>query len=173
VQEPENVIDIFLQPGEFFFGDHETRLRTLLGSCVAITMWHPARRIGGMCHFLLPTRGVGTVLELDGRYGDEALALFLKEIADSGTNPKEYQVKLFGGGDMFSGLTKPGSAQVGQRNVDQAQHMLTGLGFPITAQHVGGEGHRNIIFDVWSGDVWVRYQELPQASPAHKGATRA
>ncbi|MBL8511280.1 MAG: chemotaxis protein CheD, partial [Betaproteobacteria bacterium] len=51
------VMDIFLQPGEFYFGDADTRIRTLLGSCVSITMWHPTRRIGGMCHYMLPTRG--------------------------------------------------------------------------------------------------------------------
>ena len=48
--------EIFLQPGEFYFGDAATRIRTLLGSCVAITLWHPARMIGGMCHYMLPNR---------------------------------------------------------------------------------------------------------------------
>jgi chemotaxis protein CheD len=33
-------------------------IRTVLGSCVSITLWHPVKRVGGMCHFLLPTRGV-------------------------------------------------------------------------------------------------------------------
>jgi hypothetical protein len=70
LHKPEFFIDIFLQPGEFYFGDHETRIRTLLGSCVAITMWHPRLRIGGMCHYLLPMhRGRSGKTELDGRGG--------------------------------------------------------------------------------------------------------
>lgn len=45
---------VTLQPGEFHFGGANTRIQTLLGSCVAITLWHPIRRIGGMCHYMLP-----------------------------------------------------------------------------------------------------------------------
>ena len=67
--------DIFLQPGEYFVGDASLRLRTMLGSCVAITLWHPQRKIGAMSHFLLAEHGGRrrTSNTLDGRYGDEAL----------------------------------------------------------------------------------------------------
>jgi len=34
-------LEIFLHQGEVYFGDRDTRIRTVLGSCVAITMWHP------------------------------------------------------------------------------------------------------------------------------------
>ena len=67
-------IDVFLQPGDLFVADASYRIRTVLGSCVSITLWHPGSACGGMSHFLLPTRGnelTGTRHdELDGRYGD-------------------------------------------------------------------------------------------------------
>jgi len=47
---------LMLMPGELHFGGEVQSLKTLLGSCVALTLWHPKRRIGGMCHFLLPSR---------------------------------------------------------------------------------------------------------------------
>src|SRR5439155_18563598 len=50
MRKPTAYLEIFLQPGEWYFGDADTRIRTLLGSCVAITMWHPRRCLGGMCH---------------------------------------------------------------------------------------------------------------------------
>ena len=50
-----NKNDVFLLPGEFHFGDQDDRIITLLGSCVAITLWHPEKRIGGMCHYMLPS----------------------------------------------------------------------------------------------------------------------
>ena len=56
MSQPSNVTEVFLQPGEFHFGHARTRIKTILGSCVAITMWHPILRIGGMCHYLLPAR---------------------------------------------------------------------------------------------------------------------
>ena len=83
-------LEYFLQPGEFQFSDDpDVRLRTLLGSCVAITMWHPRRRYGAMCHYMLPTRGARRTGELDGRLGDEAYLMLLREAGRYGTDPNE------------------------------------------------------------------------------------
>jgi hypothetical protein len=99
------IMEIFLQPGDWYFGDKDTRIRTLLGSCIAITIWHPRLRVGGMCHFLLPGRGVCTPsVGLDGRYGDEAIAALMQELWRQRTHPGEYVCKIFGGGNMFQTL---------------------------------------------------------------------
>jgi chemotaxis protein CheD len=74
-------LNVFLQPGDFHFGAGRTRISTLLGSCISITLWHPARLIGGMCHFMLPSRGLPAGVPLDGRYADEALAMFDRAVA--------------------------------------------------------------------------------------------
>lgn len=152
-------IDIFLQPGEVYFGDSDTRIRTLLGSCVAITLWHPKRRLGGMCHYLLPVRPLSQPREngrRDGRYADEALSLMLDYIQTAGTLPAEYQVKMFGGGNMLSleGL----QPSVGTRNIEFGKTWLAQHGFRLSREHLAGQGHRNIIFDVATGDVWVKFQ---------------
>lgn len=162
-------IDIFLNPGEVFFGDSETRIRTILGSCVAITVWHPRQRIGGMCHYMLPVRGRGKVVSLDGKYADEAILLLLKEILRNRSNPYEYQVKLFGGGNMFSHIpskTTHRHLNVADRNVVAGRTLLAQHGFTIAAEQLGGQGHRQIIFEVATGDVWVRKHDPVQA-PVH------
>ncbi len=58
-ETPTGVIEIFLQPGEWYFGNRKVSIRTLLGSCVAMVFWHrhPKLLMGGMCHFTLPTAG--------------------------------------------------------------------------------------------------------------------
>ena len=56
MRKPPHVIEIYLQPGELWFGDANTRIRTILGSCVAITLWHPHRRIDGMCRYMSQSR---------------------------------------------------------------------------------------------------------------------
>ncbi|MEY4528275.1 MAG: hypothetical protein RL768_1994 [Nitrospirota bacterium] len=162
MSQPSNVTEVFLQPGEFHFGHARTRIKTILGSCVAITMWHPILRIGGMCHYLLPARDYRSSEQLDGRYGSEALQLFLQEMAKRGTTLKEYQVKVFGGGNMFPSLDKRGKAlEIGVRNIELARKALEDLGASVVAEHVGDVGHRQVIFNVWSGDVWVRHQRIP------------
>lgn len=153
-------IEIFLQPGEFFFGDSDTRIRTLLGSCVAITLWHARLRIGGMCHYMLPKRRRGAANELDGKYADEAVQLFLREIAGSGTRVEEYEAKLFGGGRMFSAAQRGRFTDVSDQNMEAGRALLSAHGFTVHAEDLGGMGHRQIIFDVASGAVWVRRHTL-------------
>ena len=156
-----DVLEVFLAPGEFYFGDEKTRIRTLLGSCVAIALWHPRLRIGGMCHYMLPQRPRGTGHEsLDGRYGDEAMALFLRELRRSGTAPADYQVKLFGGGRMFTHGNTSRHADISGRNMDAGRDLVTRHGFRLHAHDMGGEGHRNVILDLWSGDVWLKRAPL-------------
>lgn len=157
-----DVIDIFLNPGDVYFGDSTMRLRTILGSCVAITAWHPELKVGGMCHYMLPVRGRGKIKNLDGRYADEAVLLLLKEAMRAQTNPYDYEVKIFGGGNMFAGTQKTSQRQlnVADRNVIAGQELLQRHGFSAAAEHLGGEGHRNIIFDISTGDVWLRQDPL-------------
>lgn len=163
MHKPPHVIEIFLQPGDLYFGGKDTRIRTVLGSCVSLTFWHPKMLVGGMCHYMLPNRSMerrGISSEaLDGRYADEAIALLVKEIDAVGVSHREYQVKLFGGGNMFPGRTSQVS-NVGVRNVETARELVKKHHFNCVAEHLGGNGHRNVIFDVWNGHVWVKHAEL-------------
>ncbi|MDM5177568.1 chemotaxis protein CheD [Massilia sp. DJPM01] len=150
------VIDMFLQPGEFFVGDAQLRLRTLLGSCVSITLWHPASRIGAMSHFLLPGRSRGVLP--DARYGNDALDLMLAGLREQGVAASECQAKVFGGGDMFPGrlLQRPA---IGMQNGEEARALLAGYAIPVLSACLYGVGHRQIVFDIASGDVWSRQFE--------------
>ena len=183
-------IDIFLPPGGVYFGDQDTHIRTVLGSCVAITMWHPDLLIGGMCHYMLPnqyprgqkfysrirnspigfpSRRASDKTALDGKYADEAMELMFTEIQRSGTRASEYQIKLFGGGNMFPATTKPRAQPVGLKNVVIVRQVLAHHGLKVSAEHMGGMGHRNLIFDIGSGDVWMKHQ-APVQSPRGKCA---
>lgn len=157
-----DLLDIFLSPGELFVGDAGFQIRTILGSCVSITLWHPRLRIGGMSHFLLPTRGSAKGPEgLDGRYGDEALALMFADLKAAGANPLQCEAKIFGGGNMFPGNQHARGHQalgisVGRRNGEAARQLLKLHGINVVTESLFGVGHRQIIFDVSKGDVWSR-----------------
>jgi len=158
---PLHAMEIFLQPGELWFGNEETRIRTILGSCVAVTLWHPAQRIGGMCHFMLPRRprhGTTSTTGRDGRYGDEALEMLADELRSAGTHPEEYQAKLFGGGRMFTAAGS--SLPVPDQNVAAARALASRHGFKVVAEHLGGHGHRHVALDLWCGHTWLRHTPL-------------
>src|SRR5690606_237866 len=117
MRHPESVIDIFLQPGEIYCADGGgTRIRTLLGSCVSITCWHP-KKIGAMCHLMLPSRRRHGELADDARYADEALPLLLRMMAEEGAALAECEIKLFGGGNMFTSPDDPRQPAAGERRL--------------------------------------------------------
>ncbi|MEY2342315.1 chemotaxis protein CheD [Acidithiobacillus sp. IBUN Pt1247-S3] len=154
--------EVFLQPGDWHFGGPDLILRTLLGSCISITLWHPQRRIGGMCHFLLPQRCGPRDATLDGRYGAEAVASLCTTIRQNHSKNSEYQCKIFGGGNMLhSQPPRPGveepCADVSCRNVRAAVQLVRDAGFTLHALHAGGRGHRNLSFDLNSGEVLLRF----------------
>lgn len=146
---------VFLLPGQWYFSQKAAIVKTLLGSCVAVTLWHPQRRMGGMCHFLLPSRVRAFHAELDGRFGDEAISLLLREIDKSGTRPADYEAHLYGGAD-----TMPDHARVkfniGERNVEKAFELIDQQGFQLMAVDVGGNEPRSVSLDLAGGLVDLR-----------------
>lgn len=173
MRNPDEHREVFLQPGEFHFSnDPDTRIRTLLGSCVAMTMWHPRRRLGAMCHYLLPTRGSRRKEKLDGRFGDEAYLMFLHEAIRHCSDPNEYEIKLFGGGNMFPTVKKSAQPAIGEQNITAGLELLALHGQQVKAQHVGGKGHRVVMLDLWDGNVWMKHQETPVTYPFDVAGSR-
>lgn len=156
-QETE-IREIFLNPGEFHFGAGRTRISTLLGSCVSITLWHPRHKIGGMCHYMLTERNRPHNLPLDGRFGSEAFELFLQQVEAAGTRPGEYQAKLFGGANMLTAASGE-TMDIGPRNIEYGRQLLASRHIALVVEHVGGNGRRKLHFDLWSGDVWLAFPE--------------
>jgi chemotaxis protein CheD len=127
---------------------------------VALVAWHPARQLGGMCHYMLPHRCGEVSAGLDGRYADEAAALLFDAMRRAGTQPADYQIRLFGGANMFHPAGDEPLSQVGQRNVAAARAIVARHGLICTGEHLAGAGHRNVIFEVWSGRVWLKHEPL-------------
>ena len=113
--------------------------------------------MGGMCHFLLPSSPHGVRPPYDGRYADHALALFGKALREQRTRAADYQVKLFGGANMFPQINS-GGGDIGRRNILAARRLLADGGFRIADEHVGSSGHRTVILELSSGHTWIKWQ---------------
>lgn len=142
----------FIHPGEHHFGHAPGYIKTLLGSCVSLTVWDPSRRVGGMCHALLPKRQRPCGAPLDGRFMDEAIEILLAHLRARGISPQSCQIQLFGGGRMFS-LPELAGLDVGQRNIEVALQSLSRLGLVLKHSDVGGTQPRRLHFDLQSGHV--------------------
>ncbi len=160
MQSEDKIIDIYLNPGEYFVGDARYRIQTLLGSCVSIMLWHPTKRIGALSHFLLASHGKTLPAAPDARYGDDAMMLMLRDLNRLHVTPAECHGKIFGGGNMFPDYARKGVTNVGLLNGEAARRMLKSHGIRIVSENLFGDGHRKIIFDVKTGDVWIRQIDL-------------
>jgi chemotaxis protein CheD len=153
-----------LMPGQLHFGGHAATLRTLLGSCLAVTLWHPERRLGGMCHFLLPSRQRKGDEPLDGRYGDEALEALVNMLRAARSAPAEFHAHLYGGADTMpeGGALK---FNVGARNIEQGFDLVDRYGFQIQGVDVGEDVPRTVVLTLATGEVSMRRGD--GAAPQH------
>ncbi|MES2116219.1 MAG: chemotaxis protein CheD [Pseudomonadota bacterium] len=147
-------IDIFLMPGDCFVGDEQYRVRTLVGSCVSITLWHPRLRIGAMSHFLLPGTGRKRADASAGTYAVDAMDYLLAELGRRGVPLVQCEGKIFGGGAMFPRHIRV--RDIGLQNGDCARALLQQHGIRVVSESLFGEGHRQLIFTIRTGEVLSR-----------------
>ncbi|MDC8785960.1 chemotaxis protein CheD [Roseateles koreensis] len=154
---------IQLLPGQLHFGK-DVQLKTLLGSCVALTLWHPKLNVGGMCHYLLPSRLRRDFDEpLDGRYGDEAVQTLVSALQNSGAKSSDFIAHLYGGADTIPDALKV-KFNVGERNIEQAWRLIDQHGFQLDGVDVGDNVPRHVSMDLRTGLVGVK-----RGQPAQSG----
>lgn len=151
-------LEIFLHPGDLYFGRAPTIISTLLGSCVAAMLWHPQEKIGGMCHVILPESPDG---KCEMRYGNCAIQEFAKQAEKFRTRPGDYEVHIYGGSDMFPGMLKSEGMKIGDRNIEKVKELLKHYKFHIKDIDTGGTNSRKVRLDLSDGSVGIRKTSKP------------
>lgn len=132
-----------------------TPVATLLGSCVAVCLYDPGLKLGGMNHFMLPEMSqrdhADADMTLSGNYAMEAL---LNAMLAKGARKARLSAKAFGGGAILKGLTI--GLGIGERNVAFAREWLSRENIPLAAADLLGPWSRKVVFDPASGDVFCR-----------------
>jgi chemotaxis protein CheD len=130
------------------------KLRTLLGSCVAVILYDRVGRAGGIAHVLLPD-SQGAAREHPGRYADTAIPALLADLERvAAARPRaRMTAKLAGGATMFATAQAGG---IGERNVKAVEVILAGLGIPVVARDLGGACGRRVTLETATGRVVVK-----------------
>lgn len=145
--------NIYLKPGEVLVTRTPVLVSTVLGSCVAVTMFSASRRFGAICHAMLPENNG---LDNDLRYVDNALRHIYRKLVEYGIG-SDLVVKLFGGAQVLNiGERSLGRLSVGDQNVVQAETVLASLGLVVSARDTGGLRGRKLFFCTRNGDVYMR-----------------
>ena len=143
-----------VQPGAWFV-DHEKPLATLLGSCVAVCLFDPALKVGGINHFMLPDMGRSKHGDVDSLLsGNFAMEALLNALLAKGAKKVRLQAKAFGGGTIID--TDGGSLSIGMRNANFAREWLAREGIPLLSSDVLGPWSRKIIFLPGNGEAYCK-----------------
>ncbi|HKL08416.1 MAG TPA: chemotaxis protein CheD [Bacteroidales bacterium] len=143
----------FLFPSALYASKEPFQINTILGSCVAVCLYDPVLRYGGMCHYMLPLwNGDGLA---SPKYGNIAIEKLLDKMINFGSKKHNIKAKIFGGGEVIE--TKSPQFNIGQRNISLAKDMLAEANIPIVSSSVGGKLGRKIIFFTDSGEVKQRF----------------
>jgi chemotaxis protein CheD len=156
---------VFLQPGELFTSEKPARVKTILGSCIAITIRDRRLGLAAMAHCLLPEAGTPAraIPRREAlRFVDTTIELMLRFLTQRGADCQDLEVKLFGGADALSRTRDRSAFAVGRRNVETALAVLATYGLKAAASGVGGRRGRVIEFDTRTGDVLVK--QLPRTA---------
>ncbi len=128
-----------------------------LGSCIAMCVYDPVTKSGGMAHMLLPTCRTKT----DGgappsKYIDTGAPLLISRMLKQGSAKQNLIVKIAGGAKM---LTIPGDTahmDIGQKNIAEIKATLERENIPICGADVGGGFGRTVYFFLDNGRVAVK-----------------
>lgn len=143
---------VYLHAGQMFASAEPTSVVTILGSCVAVCLFDPVAKVGGINHYLLP---LAVRRERSPRFGSVAVALLLDEVLGRGARRGNLRAKVFGGAGVLDGLRGNGR-HLGHDNVDFALRALEAAAVPVVESDVGGKRGRKVIFQVDDGSAWVR-----------------
>lgn len=149
-----------IQPGEYYVGNQEEGISTVLGSCVAVCIRDPKAKVGGMNHFMLPldsSQGANKMLSNANRYGNYAMENLINDILKMGGRKNNFEVKLFGGSNVNAA-----ASNVGEKNIDFAKNYLKIEGYTLAASDVGGSNPRRILYCPLDGKLLLK--RLPIAS---------
>lgn len=125
-------------------------LDTLLGSCVAVCLYDPMLRAGGMNHILVSKCRPG---DQSPRCGIHAMELLINELMKLGGDRRRFVAKAFGGATVLGGLKLP---LVGEANSRFVRDFLTTEKIPLVAERLGGSHAVHLHFTTDTGKVTVR-----------------
>jgi len=144
---------IFLYPSALFASSKPHEVTTILGSCVAVCLYDPNLRIGGVNHYMLPYwngRGLASP-----KYGNIAIEKLISKLISLGSDKNNIIAKVFGGGEVIQSNNNQFS--IGERNIEVANTILKEQKIRIYSSSTGGKLGRKIIYNTETGEVMHRF----------------
>ena len=146
-----------------------------LGSCIAVAIWDPVAKVGGLLHFMLPDSSVDRISggrENPYRYADTGTPLLFRTAYHQGAEKRRLLVRLAGGAAV---VDDEGVFNIGKRNYAALRKILWKAGVMVHGEDVGGSNSRTVRLEVGTGKFFIRgpregERELPARAECAVGA---
>lgn len=143
----------YLLPANLYVSKEPCLIDTLLGSCVAICLFDPISKIGGMNHYMLPYwNGEGLA---SPKYGNIAMEKLLEKMLILGATKRNIIAKVYGGAEVIEFSSH--NYKIGDRNLELAKSVLTESAISVVEHNIGGKNGRKIQLDTSTGIVKMKF----------------
>jgi chemotaxis protein CheD len=138
-------------------GSSGSMLSTFVGSCVAVCLYDPVSKVGGLAHVMLPeSRGRSIPDGNEAKYADHAVNTMLLRMTSMGAEKGRIVSKIAGGAKMFSNENADDSLfNIGARNCSAIKKLLEQMNIPLAGEIVGAHSGRWVKFELATGKVKV------------------
>jgi chemotaxis protein CheD len=138
-----------------------TLITYALGSCIAVVVYDPVARVGGMLHFMLPESKIDAskAAQRPFMFADTGIPLLFRQTYGLGAQKQRMWVWAVGGAQI---MNDQAIFDIGKRNHLAIRKLFWKAGVLVKAEDVGGGVSRNVRLDVASGRVWVRTAGAPE-----------
>jgi chemotaxis protein CheD len=143
------VNDFYLSPGHIYLSHEPAVVSTVVGSCVAVSLWDSKKEMGGMAHFLYPF--TGDRHRATAQYGNVAVKYLVTMFLDLGVPQKNLRAQIFGGA-----LMAPADCmKIAKENLQMARKILRTHRISIVSEDTGGNMGRKIVYNTHRNEAVV------------------
>lgn len=125
-----------------------------LGSCIAVMVYDPVVRVGGMIHFMLPFSKTAPekAAERPAMFCDTGVPILFESMYRLGAKKENIIVRIAGGGKLWE---DSGTFDIGRRNYTALRKLFWINNVIITAEDVGGNKSRTARLYLSDGRVTI------------------
>jgi len=126
-----------------------------LGSCIAVVVYDPVAKVGGLLHFMLPdsTLDAGKAKDAPAMFADTGIPLLFKSCYNLGAEKKRMVVKVAGGASI---LDESNFFRIGQKNIMAMRKLFWNNNVLIDAEDTGKNINRTVRIDLGTGKVFIK-----------------
>lgn len=135
-------------------GDDQELVIYGLGSCIGLSLWSPSKKIGVLCHIVMPdSKGTALNEQNPAKYADHAIPLSIETLLKNGVRRSDMQAKMVGGAHTLGGML---GNNIGAKNAEVTIAALQEQRIHVLAKSIGGTVGKTIRFHPCNGKVEVR-----------------